>query len=160
MFTVCSLTVDAATRSTLIRLPPHSLVGTFPRGEGKIRRGETVAENRKHTVTDSSDSNLPFKTLAFPVGEGPTADKICYPDCNSQSEQSVPSPSLPPGGRWLAQRDGGSLRAHKKHIFIWEKAIFLGTHSPSPACGRELPPGGSLRFVHIVSSLLIKMVCQ
>ena len=26
---------EAVTRSTLIRLPPHSLVGTFPRGEGK-----------------------------------------------------------------------------------------------------------------------------
>ncbi|MBQ7910303.1 MAG: hypothetical protein IJ363_05900, partial [Clostridia bacterium] len=26
---------EAVTRSTLIRLPPQELVGTFPRGEGK-----------------------------------------------------------------------------------------------------------------------------
>ena len=29
------LTDEAVSRSTLIRLPPQELVGTFPRGEGK-----------------------------------------------------------------------------------------------------------------------------
>ena len=29
------MTEEAVTRSTLIRLPPQELVGTFPRGEGK-----------------------------------------------------------------------------------------------------------------------------
>ena len=33
--TACCLTEEAVTRSTLIRLPPQELVGTFPRGEGK-----------------------------------------------------------------------------------------------------------------------------
>ena len=33
---VSCLTKEAVTRSTLIRLPPQELVGTFPRGEGKI----------------------------------------------------------------------------------------------------------------------------
>ena len=32
---VCGLTEEEVTRSTLIRLPPQELVGTFPRGEGK-----------------------------------------------------------------------------------------------------------------------------
>jgi hypothetical protein len=66
---VCCLTEEAVTRSTLIRLPPQELVGTFPRGEGKahiilLSKNLCVsvcfwlAKNKKHTWL-----------LAFPRGK-------------------------------------------------------------------------------------------
>ena len=74
------------------------------------------------------------------------------------NKAGCPQASLWEGGGSRSETEGAC--APIKAYLFWEKSNIFCTHSPSPACGRELPPGGSLRFVHIVNSLLIRRVCQ
>ena len=56
---------------TLIRLPPHSLVGTFPRGDGENVVCFCSAYNPKNILIPIGFyDNEKHKTLAFPAGEG------------------------------------------------------------------------------------------
>ena len=55
---------------TLIRLPPHTLVGTFPHGEGKHVVCFTLLTPKNILLIKGFAVNEKHKTLAFPAGEG------------------------------------------------------------------------------------------
>ena len=63
---------EAVTRSTLIRLPPQELVGTFPRGEGKAFMFSTIKKLICISMFLDLGERETHLTSCLPLGEGGT----------------------------------------------------------------------------------------